>query len=429
MTGLTEEKYEALSWCWGTAKPTAYIKIRKGPKIYAKYVPPDLVYALRALRHPRKNRFLWIDAICINQEHLFEKNYQVEMMSDIYGKAERVCIWLGVGDESSKTALSFIKREVLQLQNFDDLCKSEQASAKWSALLDLMQRPWFLRRWVVQEIALARKAMIYCGEDKISWSKFAVAVELFVEVETATHRLSEVMKKDPRYYHVPGWFEYVSALGASLLVDATGKLFRDYKTDAAPLEDSDSDSGSDESSDSDSDPEFYSDPDSESASGSGSELTVNVGTTPRGEQANRGSAAKGQATVTGAQPEMEAFVKPEDTFDVMQSNRGRQSLLSLEYLVSSLSIFDATIDHDFIYALLAIAKDTTPVASDEKSKSVPDHIQHVLEVFSPRKRYKVEYEKQFVDVCRYFVQFCIERSPYTDKTRALDVLCRPWARK
>jgi hypothetical protein len=57
--------------------------------------------------------------------------------------------------------------------------------------------------------------VIYCGKDEISWNKFPVAVELFVGVETTTHRLSEVMKKDPKYYHVPGWFEYVSALGAA----------------------------------------------------------------------------------------------------------------------------------------------------------------------------------------------------------------------
>jgi len=35
----------------------------------------------------------------------------------------------------------------------------------------------------------------YCGRDQISWNKFPIAVELFVEVETATHRLSEVMMK------------------------------------------------------------------------------------------------------------------------------------------------------------------------------------------------------------------------------------------
>jgi hypothetical protein len=66
-------------------------------------------------------------------------------------------------------AFKFIQKEVLQLQNFDELCDSKEASKKWGALLDLMQRQWFSRRWVVQEIALAREAIIYCGADKIPW--------------------------------------------------------------------------------------------------------------------------------------------------------------------------------------------------------------------------------------------------------------------
>src|SRR6266700_3234596 len=88
--------------------------------------------------------------------------------------------------------------------------------------------PWFSRRWAIQEIALSRRAIIRCGEGKISWSKFAVAVESLVEIGEATSRLSEVMKDGHRYSNVPGWFEYVSTLGASLLVDAPAKLFRDY---------------------------------------------------------------------------------------------------------------------------------------------------------------------------------------------------------
>lgn len=379
--GNTDRKYEALSWHWGTAAPTSYINIRKGRKIYAKLVKPDLVSALRALRHPRVDRCLWIDAVCIDQDNVLERNHQVEMMSDIYGTAEQVCVWLGDGDKASQIALTFIKKEVLQLQNFDELCESEQASSKWGALLDLMQRPWFSRRWVVQEIALARKAKIYCGADRIAWSKFAIAVELFVEVETATHRLSEVMKKDPKYYHVPGWFEYVSALGASLLVDATGRLFRDYKVNATR-----SDPGLDPGPELDSDSESNSDSDTA--------------------------------------PDAEANSKARS--NAVELNRG-QPLLSLEYLVSSLSIFEASVEHDTIYALLAIAKDTTPSASDKEAGQLLDHTQHVLEVFTQKKRYKVEYERPYVDVCKDFVQFCIERSLHSDPTRALDVICRPWA--
>lgn len=379
-----EQPYEALSWCWGTAEPTAYINIRKDGKVYAKYVPLNLFAALKALRYPKEDRYLWVDAICIDQENLQEKNHQVEMMSEIYGRADQVCIWLGEGDRSSQMALRFIRKEVLQLQNFDELCESELASAKWSALLDLMQRPWFSRRWVVQEIALARRAMVYCGDDKISWKKFAVAVELFVEVETATHRLSEVMKKDLKFYHVPNLFEYVSALGASLLVEATGKLFRNYKHNG-PLE---AEMGSDSESDTGSEP------------GSDSPATFE--------------------TDSDREPESDADV-PAD--NVVLANKG-QPLLSLEYLVSSLSIFDVTTPHDAVYALLAIAKDTIPSASDEKERLVLNHTQEALEGFTQKKRYKVDYTQPFSDVCKEFVQFCIEHS---DPTRALDIICRPWA--
>ena len=79
------------------------------------------------------------------------------------------CVWLGEGDATSAMAFKFIQKEVLQLQNFDELCDSKEASKKWGALLDLMQRQWFSRRWVVQEIALAREAVIYCGAENIPW--------------------------------------------------------------------------------------------------------------------------------------------------------------------------------------------------------------------------------------------------------------------
>jgi hypothetical protein len=61
-----QHKYEALSWCWGISTETTYINIRSSGTHYTKKVSPNLLAALKALRHPDKDRYLWIDAICID---------------------------------------------------------------------------------------------------------------------------------------------------------------------------------------------------------------------------------------------------------------------------------------------------------------------------------------------------------------------------
>lgn len=64
----TSYPYEALSWCWGVEDKTDYIRIQRNRKTYAKYVSPNLVAALKALRHPDRSRYLWIDMVCIDQD-------------------------------------------------------------------------------------------------------------------------------------------------------------------------------------------------------------------------------------------------------------------------------------------------------------------------------------------------------------------------
>jgi Heterokaryon incompatibility protein (HET) len=301
--------YEALSWSWGANPRDTWISIESSirlrndityTKLYKKAVTSDLHAALRALKFSNEKRYLWIDAICINLEDIDERNHQVEMMASIYGYASRVCIRIGVGDPKSDMAMDFIRYEVLQLQNFDTLCESKDHSKKWDALLNLMRRPWFSRRWIVQEVALAGRAVLYCGSKKISWKKFAIAVELFIEGENATHRLSEVMKRDENFDNVRGWFEHILMLGASLLVEATGKLYCDWRPN---------------------DPAKTDDPDSDS-----------------------------DDRVPGMHP-------------ALRENKRGDALLTLEYLVSNLSIFQASRPHDAIYAMLAIAKDVRPKAA------------------------------------------------------------------
>lgn len=66
--GTDTIRYEALSWCWGKEKKIDSINIRHKNKIYKKYVQPNLFKALKALRYQIKDRYLWVDAVCIDQE-------------------------------------------------------------------------------------------------------------------------------------------------------------------------------------------------------------------------------------------------------------------------------------------------------------------------------------------------------------------------
>lgn len=360
-----ELRYEALSWCWGNSAEDYAVLIDRSGKTYKKRVRRELALALKYLRKPHATRTLWIDAICIDQNNPHERNQQVQMMSRIYTRAEEVCVWLGEETIESKVAIDFIGREITQLNDFDAICSDKIYTEKWKALMMLMQRDWFSRRWVVQEIALARKARIYCGRDSIPWKEFAVAVELFVEVETATHRLSEVMQKDEKFRHVPGWFEYVSELGASLLVQATGKVFRAERT---PL-----DGNYEDSEDS---------------------------------------------------KKLVQTMRQFNTIDPLD----RRSLLSLEYLVTTMFIFNATECRDSIYSMLAIARDANPFAeTTAKTEDVSVLTMPMFENFLAEKPFIVDYARPYADVCRDFVEFCILRKEKLDPAQALDILCRPWA--
>lgn len=55
------------------------------------------------------NQYLWVDAICINQQDLEEKTAQVKLMAEIYEHATRVSIWLGKGDNDTERAFQLIR--------------------------------------------------------------------------------------------------------------------------------------------------------------------------------------------------------------------------------------------------------------------------------------------------------------------------------
>ena len=58
------------------------------------------------------SKLWWIDALCINQDDVEEKNEQVKLMCKIYSKAKKVYAWLGKPDIASLNLLQKIATRI-----------------------------------------------------------------------------------------------------------------------------------------------------------------------------------------------------------------------------------------------------------------------------------------------------------------------------
>ncbi|KAK4032414.1 heterokaryon incompatibility protein-domain-containing protein [Parachaetomium inaequale] len=159
------ESYEALSYEWGDSRPLRTILLN-GRKFE---IGDNLFQALRYLRPPSGNaaRVLWIDALCINQSDFQERNHQVQQMADIYRQAHVVIAWIGLETEESREAFGFLQDPfVFGLRGRES---ESGADRKWQAVHKLCQRPYWRRVWIVQEICLAQRLIVKCGEGQIPW--------------------------------------------------------------------------------------------------------------------------------------------------------------------------------------------------------------------------------------------------------------------
>ena len=151
-------------------------------------VTRNLRKALQNLRHTTETRVFWIDAICIDQKNIEERNSQVRLMREVYQKASEVVVWLGADKKDSAVGASMlpnIHAAALQGKLFQGPgsleMRLEQAglpgfdAPAWISLAEFYRRSWFMRIWVVQELALANTATVRCGGRYISWACFAPA--------------------------------------------------------------------------------------------------------------------------------------------------------------------------------------------------------------------------------------------------------------
>jgi hypothetical protein len=151
--------YKALSYVWGDEAVTKFILL--DGILFS--VRQNLFDFLAQCRSKRYMGYLWIDALCIDQSNIQERNHQVALMGRVYSEAEMVIAWLGSS---------------LQLaQAVEELCDCETLSdvQLTQALYIVSQNHYWNRLWIVQEFVLCRKLEV--------WSEYAqIDGELFCEL-------------------------------------------------------------------------------------------------------------------------------------------------------------------------------------------------------------------------------------------------------
>lgn len=181
-----DPNFEALSYVWGDAREHIPI-IVNGKRLL---VSENLAAAIRdlssrAMARPGGphdfSRVVWIDAICIDQTNMAERNSQVRLMGDIYNTARQVISWLGPGFQNQMNYINthmsaYLKRRdasvLSDVVRFGDMVgPAERIILRMVPLLmgthilDSSQKAYnyWHRVWTAQEVVKAKRVILQSG--------------------------------------------------------------------------------------------------------------------------------------------------------------------------------------------------------------------------------------------------------------------------
>jgi len=165
--------YHALSYLWGAETPTYSIHING----QTFQVRENLWHFLEHARSRFSNVPFFIDAICIDQTNLAERNQQVQMMGDIYSNSQLTVAWLGQGNAEVDRALPFIhdisNLTPYELQHYYDGHDRRQRQRAWSSVYLLCDLRYWSRVWIVQEVLKPRQILLLYGRHELPWTQLS----------------------------------------------------------------------------------------------------------------------------------------------------------------------------------------------------------------------------------------------------------------
>ena len=156
-TAITDTPYACLSYSWG--ERLALNDVLINDDLYR--AGDNLFEFLDVFRKSGSiSDYIWIDAMCIAQENVRERNHQVTQIGEIFSSAQLVCIWLGKVPAMTPIVSSLKRWESPSFEDF--------GSARSELLpIHLYRNEYWERAWITQEFALARSIVLVLSEDLV----------------------------------------------------------------------------------------------------------------------------------------------------------------------------------------------------------------------------------------------------------------------
>jgi hypothetical protein len=171
---LDTSVYTCVSYVWGPPDETHWITIDDRPfevrrnlwnflsiasTLRSKALGGTSLLDIHELDTERCFQSLWIDALCIDQGNVLERNHQVQQMGQIYSKAEHVISWLGTDSD-----LAAFLNVAWRHSSCDWRSKKQQVEQHQNSIRKLHDDVYWKRAWITQELVLAHTVHLLAND-------------------------------------------------------------------------------------------------------------------------------------------------------------------------------------------------------------------------------------------------------------------------
>ncbi|KAK4901701.1 hypothetical protein LTR27_001473 [Elasticomyces elasticus] len=164
--------FAALSYHWGSGEADRDILLN-GHKVRVR---KTLYEALKMLLN-QKMSDVWVDSLSIDQDNDEDKGQQVAKMHVIYSKATRVYAWLGPGNSDrdgtdGELGLKTLNKVPDDRTELTAWAQKQILAEQQKAVIGLINRDYWKRSWIIQELSKAREVRILCGHQRADLKVF-----------------------------------------------------------------------------------------------------------------------------------------------------------------------------------------------------------------------------------------------------------------